>query len=156
MRPESFLLISKELVDVVKGLLIHQFVAKPFYGVAVPNERIEKESHIRKADQLLAAIQQIDGAPLTQEREPGKRLVGVCHHFAKLLVTLLRAKRIPARMRYGFGDYFNPGFYEDHSLVEYWNGKQKRWVLVDPQFDTRWQKQLRIEHDVFDVPRDIS
>src|SRR5262249_32059076 len=92
--------------------------------------------------------------PLTSARPPEKRLVGVCDHFTRCVVAMLRAKRIPARGRYGFGSYFNPGYFEDHSLCEYWNAAQTRWVLVDPQFDEIWLANLKIEHDVLDVPRD--
>ncbi|EDK72511.1 transglutaminase domain protein [candidate division TM7 genomosp. GTL1] len=142
-----------ELVHIVQGLAVHQYVAAPFYGVKVSGEREDKESNIRPFEQLIAGILSIHDQPLTVSRQPGERLVGVCHHFAVLLAGILRAKGIPVRVRYGFGDYFNPGFYEDHSLCEYWNAKEKRWVLVDPQFDEVWQKELHITHDVFDVPR---
>jgi hypothetical protein len=80
--------------------------------------------------------------------------VGVCNYFAKLLVSFLRVKGIPARMRYGFGAYFNPGYFEDHSLCQYWNADEERWIFVDPQFDQVWQKNLHIRHDVFDEPAD--
>jgi hypothetical protein len=145
----------KKLVAIVQGLLIHQFVAEALYGVTVPDERIDRESHIRRAEELLDVIHSLDPAPLSTPREPNKRLVGVCHHFAKVLLAILRAKGVPARMRYGFGAYFNPGFYEDHSLVECWDGKRRCWILVDPQFDDIWRKHLRIEHDILDVPRDL-
>jgi hypothetical protein len=92
--------------------------------------------------------------PLTRPRRPEQRLVGVCHHFMLLLVALLRAKGIPARGRSGFGTYFNPGYFEDHWVTEYWNERQARWILVDPQFDEIWRRELKIDHDVMDVPRD--
>jgi len=85
---------------------------------------------------------------------PEQRLSGVCHHFAKLLTAILRAKDIPARMRYGFGAYFNAGYFEDHSLCEVWDGTLQRWRLVDPQFDEVWQQSPLVKHDVLDVPRD--
>lgn len=143
----------KDLTGIVQGLAIHEFVAFPFYGVQIPHER-QDESHIRQAKQMLDRILALDEQPLTISRTPDKRLVGVCHHFAVLLVSLLRARGIPARSRYGFGDYFNPGYFEDHSLCEYWNAAEKRWVLVDPQFDEVWRVRARIKHDIFDVPSD--
>jgi Transglutaminase-like superfamily len=143
-----------ELVRLVQGLAIHQYVLEPFYGASVASERQDKETNLRPFEQLLEHIFAINRQPLTTSRKPNERLVGVCHHFAVLLVGLLRAKGIPARARYGFGDYFNPGFYEDHSLCEYWNSHEKRWILVDPQFDETWRKELHIRHDTFDVPRD--
>jgi hypothetical protein len=108
----------------------------------------------RPVEQMLDRILALDAAPLTVSRPPERRLVGVCRHFMVLLLAMLRAKRIPARGRCGFGGYFNPGFFEDHVVCEYWNGSEKRWMLVDPQFDDVWRARLGIEYDVLDVPRD--
>ena len=141
------------LTGIVQGLAIHEYVASSFYGVTIPEER-KSESHIRPVDRMIERLLAIDPPPLSVRRPPQKRLVGVCHHFALFLVAMLRAHGVPARARCGFGSYFNPGFYEDHWLCEYWNAPEGRWVLVDPQFDEIWRKQLKIEHDVLDVPRD--
>ena len=141
------------LVRIVQGLAIHEFVASEFYGVAIPEER-RAESHIRPVEEMLDRIMALDPAPLTVSRPPERRLVGVCRHFMVLLLAMLRAKRIPARGRCGFGAYFNPGFFEDHVVCEYWNESEKRWVSVDPQFDDVWIARLGIDHDVLDVPRD--
>ena len=67
---------------------------------------------------------------------------------------MLRAKGIPARERAGFGAYFNAPYYEEHVVCEYRNTAENRWVLLDTQFDATWCKQLHVDHDVFDVPRD--
>jgi hypothetical protein len=141
------------LVRIVQGLAIHEFVAPSFYGVQIPEER-RAESHIRPVEQMLDCILALDDAPFTVSRPPERRLVGVCRHFMVLLLAMLRAKRVAARGRCGFGRYFNPGFFEDHVVCEYWNGSEKRWVLVDPQFDDVWRARLGIERDVLDVPRD--
>jgi hypothetical protein len=141
-----------ELVRIVQGLVVHEYAASPFYGFAIP-ERRRDESHIRAADEMLDRILALE-QPLAIPRPVEKRLVGVCHHFVVLLVSMLRAKGVPARARYGFGAYFNPGYFEDHSIVEYWNTSQSRWVLADPQFDEIWRKKLQINHDILDVPRD--
>jgi hypothetical protein len=141
------------LVQIVQGLTIHEFVASSFYGVAVPNER-KNESHIRPVEQMLDRILAMDDRPLTVARPPERRLVGVCRHFMVLLLALLRAKGIPARGRCRFGTYFNPGFFEDHLVCEYWHAPEERWVLVDPQFDEVSRARLRIDHDVLDLPCD--
>jgi hypothetical protein len=143
-----------ELTHIAQGLIIHQDMAEPFYGVRLTDERRDKQANIRLLKQLLDALFAINDQPLTQPRPPEQRLAGVCHDFALLLVGILRAKSVPARSRYGFGDYFNPGYYEDHSLCEYWDAREQRWVLVDPQFDEVWRQELHIAHDVLDVPRD--
>jgi Transglutaminase-like superfamily len=140
------------LARVVQGLAIHEFAVE-WYGVSVTEER-RSESHIRPVEHMVERIFQLDDRPLTVARPPGKRLVGVCHHFIVLLVAMLRAKGIPARGRRGFGTYFNPGYFEDHVVCEYWNAIENRWALADPQFDEVWRRKLMIVHDVLDVPRD--
>jgi hypothetical protein len=137
----------------VQGLLIHEHVAKDFYGVDLTEKR-RAESHIRPVEKIVDAILALDSHPLSLARAPEKRLAGICRHFALLAVTMFRARGIPARMRCGFGTYFNPPFFEDHVVCEYWKAAQNRWVLVDPQFDAVWLKHFDLDHDILDVPRD--
>lgn len=141
------------LARVVQGLAIHEYVASDFYGVAVPDER-RRESHIRRVGQMLDRLLALDARPLDAARPPERRLVGVCHHFALFLVAMLRAKRIPSRVRWGFGSYFNPGYFEDHVVCEYWNPARARWVRVDAQMDEVWREKLKIDFDPLDVPHD--
>lgn len=141
------------LARVVQGLVVHEFVASDFYGFRIPEAR-KDESHIRPAEKLLDRILALDAHPLSVARPVEKRLAGVCRHFVTLLLAMLRAKGIPARLRSGFGSYFNPGYFEDHVVCEYWNVREGRWALADPQFDEVWRERARIEHDVLDVPHD--
>jgi hypothetical protein len=141
-----------ELARIVQGLAIHEFAAD-WYGVTI-SEQCRAESHIRPVEQMLERILALDHRPLATPRPPEKRLVGVCHHFMVLLLAMLRAKGIPVRGRRGFGTYFNPGYFEDHVVCEYWNAAANRWLLADPQFDEVWRSKLRIDHDVLNVPRD--
>jgi hypothetical protein len=141
------------LVRIIQSLTLHEFVASSMYGVTVPDDR-KGESHIREAERMLDRILELDDRPFNIARPPERRLVGVCRHFVVLLLTMLHAPHIPSRCRCGFGSYFNPGFYEDHVVCEYWNEAEKRWLLADPQFDEAWRKTLKIEHDILDVPRD--
>jgi len=95
-----------------------------------------------------------DGHGLAEARPPDQRLACRCRNFALLLLGPLRAKGIPARARYGFATYFNPGHYEDHVVCEFWNPSEERWQLVDAQLDVVWCERLGIGFDVLDVPRD--
>ena len=141
------------LVQVVQGLSLHEYAASA-YDVTLSPER-RSESHIRQFDRMLDRVLAADSRPLTSARPPARRLVGVCHHFMVLLLAMLRAKGIPARGRYGFGIYFNPGYFEEHVVCEYWNVRDRRWVLVDAQLDDVWQhKIVKIDFDPLDVPRD--
>jgi hypothetical protein len=141
------------LVRIVQGLVIHEFVAAPFYGVTLDEER-SSESHIRTVEAMLDRIVALDERPLWLARAPERRLAGVCRHYMVLLLAMLRVKGIPARGRCGFGAYFNPPFFEDHVVCEYWNGAANRWMLADAQFDEVWRERSGIRHDILDVPRD--
>ena len=143
----------QSLVRIVQGLIIHEFVAESFYGTTISDDR-KQESHIRPVERMVERILMLDDRPLSVPRPPERRLVGVCRHFMVLLLAMLRTKGIPARGRCGFGAYFNPGYFEDHVVCEYWNAPERRWMLADPQFDDVWRQRLHISHNVLDVPRD--
>jgi hypothetical protein len=140
------------LARIVQGLVLHKYMADA-YGVDVPPAR-EGEAHTRRVESMLDQLLARDDRPLAALRAPEKRMFGVCGHFTVMLVSMLRAKGIPARERAGFGAYFNVPYFEEHVLCEYWNAEDKRWVLLDTQFDETWRAQLKVGHDVFDVPRD--
>jgi hypothetical protein len=140
------------LVQLIQHLVIYHVVARDFYQVTVPPAR-ESEIHIRPLEGLLHALAALEGRPLTVARPAHRRLAGRCHHFVLLLVAMLRARGIPARARSGFGAYFNPPYFEDHWVCEYWKDSEHRWALADPQFDHTWKTRLAIDHDVLDVPR---
>jgi len=141
------------LVQVVQGLAIHEFVAAPMYGLQVPEDR-RYESHLRSTVSMLDRIGTIDPRPISNARPPEHRLVGNCHHYAVLLLALLRSKGIPARARWGFGACFNPPYFEDHVNCEVWNAGESRWAFVEPQFDTQWTAQPGFDFDILDVPHD--
>jgi hypothetical protein len=142
-----------ELVRIIQGLAVYENVAADFYGFTIPDER-KRETHLRSIEEMLDRLLALDARPLSVARPVDKRLVGRCHHFALLLVAMLRAKAVPARARGGFGAYFNPGYFEDHWVCEYWNAAEARWVLVDPQLDNVWRTTLKVDFDPLDVPRD--
>lgn len=140
------------LAEIIQGLAIHQYMADA-YGFKVPEPR-KAESHLRQAEKILDRIFALDDRPLSTARPPEKRVVGVCHHFALLMTTMLRAKGIPARYRCGFGAFFNPPYFEDHVLCEYWNAAEARWVQVDAQLDAVWRGALKFRFEPLDVQRD--
>jgi hypothetical protein len=142
----------KELVEVIQGLVIYDVVADDFYGFKIPKKRLN-EIHLRTVEQMLETIFELDERPLTELRPLNKRLVGRCHHFMMLLLSVLRAQGVPARARCGFGAYFNPGYFEDHWVVEYWDMTKNSWLLVDTQLDEVWRKNLKIQFDTLNVPR---
>ncbi len=129
------------IATVLQGLCIYDVVAEPFYGFAVPAERAG-EIHLRSVADMLDRIVALDPSPLSQARPVDRRLVSRCHHYGLLLVSVLRAKGIPARLRGGFGAFFNPPFFEDHWVAEYWHKDEGRWVFADAQLDRVWLARL--------------
>lgn len=137
-----------ELVKVVQGLLLHPFWANR-YGVTLTDEQ---ETHVqaRLISRILELIISKEQAPIAETRTYDKRFIGNCRDFTVLLCSMLRHKGVPARARCGFGAYFRPGWYEDHWICEYWNGR--RWVGVDAQIDETQSGILGIDFDVLDMP----
>jgi len=140
------------LCKVVQGILLHIYWAERV-GVHLPEPRRE-EVQLRWVSRQLGRIAELDPRPLTEAREPEKRLVGNCRDFSVMLVAMLRHQGVPARARCGFGRYFLPGHYEDHWVGEYWNRAEGRWVLVDAQLDELQCETLSIPFSPLDVPRD--
>jgi hypothetical protein len=141
------------LVRIVQGLLLHEHIAAPGYGVALSDQR-RSESHIRPVERMLDRLLAHDDRPLSAARPVDERLVGTCRDFTVLLVAMLRAKGVPARARCGFGAYFNPGHFVDHWVGEYWNSTEGRWVLVDAQIDEVQRAMFKVDFALLDVPRD--
>jgi Transglutaminase-like superfamily len=137
---------------VVQGLMVHFHWAQR-YAVELTPKRIE-EQHLRPAEVMLDVVLANLDRPLGARRDASDRVVGVCRHFSVLSTAILRAHGVPARCRVGFGAYFNPGTFEDHWVVEYWDDAQDRWLLVDSQIDALQAGVLKPDFDVLDVPRD--
>jgi hypothetical protein len=140
------------LAAVVQGLALYDVVAGEFYGVDVPKARLA-ELHLRRIEHRIERLLELDPRPLEIARPPERRVLRRCYQFVLFMVSMLRAKGVPARARCGFGAYFNPPKFEDHWVCEFWNSKEKSWILADPQFDRVWLGRLKLRHDVMDVPR---
>jgi Transglutaminase-like superfamily len=140
------------LSRIIQGLGIYDVVARDFYGFEPPKDRLS-EIHLRPIAKRLARIVELDGRPLHIKRAPERRALGRCNSFALLLVTMLRAKGVPARSRCGFAAYFNSPNFEDHWVCEYWDAQERRWRLADAQIDEVWRGRLDIRFDTLDLPR---
>jgi len=142
---------APELVEVVQGLLIHVFHAHR-YGVKLDQERVKRDLSLRRTEDMLARILELDDRLVTSKRDFDKRMVANCRDYSVLMVSMLRHKGIPARTRCGFGTYFTPDKYEDHWVCEYWDRDQKRFVRVDAQLDEVQKTALKIVFDPLDIP----
>lgn len=112
--------------------LVHDLVIQPTdaKGLGVPDERFA-ETRLRHVYGLIDALLALDPAPLTVARDPDRRVIGTCRHFAVLSCALLRYRRIAARARCGFATYFQPGQGVDHWITEYRH--DGRWVRIDSE-----------------------
>ena len=140
------------LCRIVQGLIVHPFEAH-LYGIRIPKKRL-RELDTRNVSLMLARIQELDPQPLTVERPLVKRFAGNCRDFATLLCAMLRHQGIPARVRFGFATYFEPAFYTDHVICEYWHEAAQSWTLVDAQIDDVQRKKYRVTFDTENVPRE--
>jgi hypothetical protein len=140
----------KGILDAVGGLVLHQAFVEPAGIVCPPDSADDAES--RKIPEMLRRILSRDSRPLNQTRPPEKRLIGVCRHYAMLACSAFRHHGLPARLRVGHADYFEPGCWEDHWVTEFWNGSD--WRLMDPELTLSVRKHFGISFDPCDVPRD--
>lgn len=81
-----------------------------------------------------------------------------CREMSILLVSILKAKGIPARCRSGFAKYASEKETQgagDHWITEYYNLKTKKWVLVDSDmcYDEKTLNYYGVDFSLFDVPR---
>ncbi len=141
------------LCRVAQGLIIHYLDGERLFDYPIPEERLPEVDtcHVEK---MLARILELDSRPLTQPRPPEKRLVGCCRDFATLFCSMARHQDIPARNRVGFGAYFRPDFNIDHEIGEYWDAREDRWRLVDPELSDIHIKAYDVSFDPCDVPRE--
>lgn len=144
-----------ELLRVVQGLVIHGDQGK-LYGVTFSRRQMEEEL-LRTVPQMLGKLLKIDGSSLSATREPNLRLIGMCRDYALLLLSFLRYKGIPTRLRVGFADYFQSELmYEDHWLIEYYHLEKQRWIRVDAQLDEIQTAHYGITFNTEDMPSDIG
>jgi hypothetical protein len=134
----------------VAGLILHVFVAEEC-GVPVP-ANASGDREVRSAEEMLGRLLGRDARALIEPRAPGDRLFAICRHYAVLAAAIFRAHGIPARARVGFAGYFTPGFWEDHWVCEYHDGRG--WRRLDAELDDALVATLGIGFPVWDVPRD--
>jgi hypothetical protein len=123
------------LMKVVRGCVTSDLILAEVYKLPVP---ARDDVQIRPVAEMVARMQELDGSPLVEAREPQQRFIGNCRHFATLSCAFLRHFEIPARVRAGFAAYFQPGTWVDHWIIEYWRPSEARWVRVDPELDDDW------------------
>lgn len=141
-----------ELRRVVQGLLLHIFHTDR-YGVSLSEER-KKEIRVRKVEDILQSIINLNDQPLNRPRGPNERMISHCRDYAVLMCSFLRHQGIPARVRVGFATYFIPESHQHHWICEYWCQIKKEWIKVDAQLDDIQARFYKIDFDPLNVPAD--
>lgn len=118
------------LCKALQGLLVNIMHVRCL-GIVLPDERL-REIQIRRVEEKIRRILELDPHPLTEARPVEKRLIGNCRDNTLMLVAALRHKGVPARARTGGGTYFQPGKLIDHCMCEYWDVDRQAWVMVEP------------------------
>jgi Transglutaminase-like superfamily len=124
--------ISSEAVEICRP--VHCLVIQPDEAetLGIPATRFS-ENQIRPVSNLIDALLTLDPAPLDVPREPDRRVIGTCRHFALVSCALLRYRGVAARVRCGFATYFQPEQGLDHWITEYWHEDEDRWVRIDSE-----------------------
>ncbi|NLM57601.1 MAG: transglutaminase domain-containing protein [Clostridium sp.] len=142
----------KTIVAYVQNILLHQHWAKA-YGLELSEER-KKEPFIRSFEEKLIFLNKMGFNHVSEQRSNENKMVSICRDFSVVASALCREAGIPARARCGFATYFEEGKYIDHWVLEYWNSKEQRWIMVDAQLDELQQKALKLPFDPLNVPEE--
>ena len=137
----------QDLCELIKCQFIHPIDLGPYRNV-IPEHRHYEDRKFPSAEKLLAGLLALDPNGLTYERKPENRLVVTCRYHSILLASILKSRGIPVRLRYGFAPYLAPGgdLHISHAICEVWNGKEKRWMYVDPD-----RKMVDFNRDEFET-----
>lgn len=110
-----------------------------------------REVDTRYAEPMFMKLLASNAGEIRGSRAVDERVVGCCRDFAVLFVSIARHKGIPARVRVGYADYFQKGWYLDHVIAEVFLEKEGRWRLVESEISDSYASTL--DFDPTDIPR---
>jgi hypothetical protein len=147
------------LASVVQGLLLQPYkLVIKWYEVNPDDVDCDDVFGIRKGEEFLDRIHRMNSDSLVIPRPPSKRLGVICRNFAVLHVSMLRNAGIPARERVGFAGYLDDPkrTWWEHRITQFWNEKEKRWILGDAMMDDIQKKARKIEFNTLDIRQENS
>lgn len=133
------------LCRTIQAVLIHDAEGAHLYGAMPWSDAPPSRATLPVAERL-AQVGTLAARP------PAQRTIGTCRDFAVLMCAILRQQGTPARVRCGFASYFEPGWFEDHWVCEYWHARDRRWALADAQLDEAHRRHFGIAFDCSDLP----
>jgi len=128
----------------------------------VPWWRQPEDDVLQTVAAMIAELYRRDSNGLNLSRAVEDKLVLTCRYVAILMASILKAKRIPARVRAGHAPYFNMGklgdVSTDHWITQYWSDEQSRWVTIDVDGSLSIEDEKINPYDLqegqFDFPAD--
>ncbi len=137
----------------VQGIMIHPVEARRYE--VKPRLARMRELQLRSVEEKLLALRKLGcDDSLARPYLPEYRVLGNCRDYAVMFCALLRHQGTPARVRCGFARYFEPGFFTDHVVCEYWKAEEERWALADAMLDVVLRKAYGVTFESIDVPRE--
>ncbi len=97
----------------------------------MPWWRQPEDDNLATASAMLAELYRRDERGFIPDRRVEDKLVLTCRYDAIIVASILKAKGIPARVRSGFGSYFEPKQSDDHWISQYWSDTEGRWITID-------------------------
>lgn len=137
----------------VQGIMLHPAEAQRYE--VKPRLKRMRELQLRSVEEKLLALRKLGCEDsLSRPYLPEQRVLGNCRDYATMFCALLRHQGTPARVRCGFARYFEPGFFTDHVICEYWKADEERWALADAMLDVVLRKAYQVTFAITDVPRE--
>ncbi|HSW69752.1 MAG TPA: AMP-binding protein [Gammaproteobacteria bacterium] len=142
-----------QLCEILHGILLHFLDAKSFNCDVLPSRLAEMDC--RQIKQIIQKVIELDDTLFHSPREISKKILSSCRDFSLLLCSVLRHKKIPARLRFGFTAFLFPGFHHDQTLMEYWDENKKSWCLINARMNSLFIKKYHVkaEDDFYNVSR---
>ena len=138
------------LCEWIRGLMLH------FLDHENISEKRLAELNIRRVEDMFEQILHLNNEALTIPRMTENKLIGCCRDFSLLLCAVLRHKKIPARLRFGFTTFHLPNFHHDQVLLEYWHEDKQAWCFADVRMNERYIKKHQLDSQItsHDIPRE--
>ena len=118
----------------------------------IPWYRQPEDDILVTAAAMLAELYRRDKRGFINDREPKDKLVLTCRFVAIMMVSILKSKGIPARVRSGNALYFDMGelgdVSTDHWINQYWSEQEDRWITIDVDGSL----SLKDKFDPYDMP----
>lgn len=136
-----------KLFDLVQNLVIHETECQ--WGNYQFAKSRYSEANLRHSSEMLRQIIKLTQNNIFQTQPLDKKLICSCRGASLLFLSLLRSKKIPARLRVGFVTYHPiANFNMDHVIVEFYDESSSRtyWadILVTETFKQKNKKNITL------------